>query len=315
MAKIGVVDVVVAAFECAGTIERAVLSALTEPQVRRVFVIDDASRDETATRATALAERDPRVVVRRLSINSGPSVARNIGFSLGAAPWVAPLDGDDYFRPGRIARLLQAAEECDFVADDIIQIDDVGADGVASPRTLMGLRSRRRLDFAAFVAGNVNSRARRNELGFLKPLMRRSFLDRHGLHYANELRLGEDYALYAQALALGARFLVLPASGYVAVVRENSLSGLHSRGDLERLRDFDGRLAAAFDLRPAERRALRRHTQSIDARVRWLAVIDGFKSRNLRALFAPFAAPPQIVGFLMRQLFAEGMRRAVRLAR
>jgi succinoglycan biosynthesis protein ExoU len=211
MAKIGVVDVVVAAFECAGTIERAVLSALTEPQVRRVFVIDDASRDETATRATALAERDPRVVVRRLSINSGPSVARNIGFSLGAAPWVAPLDGDDYFRPGRIARLLQAAEECDFVADDIIQIDDVGADGVASPRTLMGLRSRRRLDFAAFVAGNVNSRARRNELGFLKPLMRRSFLDRHGLHYANELRLGEDYALYAQALALGARFLVLPA--------------------------------------------------------------------------------------------------------
>ena len=315
MAKIGVVDVVVAAFECAGTIERAVLSALTEPQVRRVFVIDDASRDETATRATALAERDPRVVVRRLSINCGPSVARNIGFSLGAAPWVAPLDGDDYFRPGRIARLLQGADEFDFVADDIIQIDDVGPAGVASPRTVTGLRSRRRLDFAAFVAGNVNSRARRNELGFLKPLMRRSFLDRHGLHYACELRLGEDYALYAQALALGARFLVLPASGYVAVVRENSLSGLHSRGDLERLRDFDGRLAAAFDLRPAERRALRRHTQSIDARVRWLAVIDGFKSRNLRALFAPFAAPPQIVGFLMRQLFAEGMRRAVRLAR
>lgn len=314
-AEIGVVDVIVAAFECAATIERAVLSALAEPQVRRVFVVDDASRDETAARATTLAERDPRVVFRRLSINSGPSAARNLGFSLGAAPWVAPLDGDDYFRPGRMARLLQAADGFDFVADDIIQIDDVAPDGLASSRNLMGLRRRTRLDFAAFVAGNVKSRARRSELGFLKPLMRRSFLDRHGLHYANELRLGEDYALYAQALALGARFLVLPASGYVAIVRENSLSGVHSRRDLERLRDFDGRLAAAFDLRPAERRALRRHMLSIDARVRWLAVIDGFKARNLRAFFAPFAAPPQIVGFLMRQLFAEGMRRAVRMAR
>jgi succinoglycan biosynthesis protein ExoU len=186
---------------------------------------------------------------------------------------------------------------------------------IASPRTLTGQQERRRLDFAAFVAGNVSGRGRRRELGFLKPLMRREFLDRYGLRYADELRLGEDYALYAQALALGARFVVLPACGYVAVVRANSLSGRHSRHDLERLRDFDARLAAAFDLRPADRRALRRHTLSVEARVRWLAVIEGFKSRNPRAFCAPFAGPPQIVGFLTRQLFAEGVRRAVRLAR
>lgn len=308
----GVVDVVVAAFDCAGTIERAVLSALAEPQVRRVFVIDDASRDGTAERATILAERDARVVVRRLPVNRGPSAARNLGLALGAAPWIAPLDGDDYFRPGRFASLLAAAEGFDFVADDLVQIEE---GGVGPPRALIGPQGQRRLDFAAFVAGNAGRRGRRREFGFLKPLMRRAFLDRHGLRYADELRLGEDYALYAQALALGARFVVLPACGYVSVMRPNSLSGRHSRRDLERLRDFDARLAAAFDLRPAERRALRRHTLGVEARVRWLTVIDGFKSRSPRAFCAPFVGPPQIAGFLTRQLFAEGVRRAVRLAR
>ena len=314
-AETGVVDVVVAAFDCAGTIERAVRSALAEPQVRCVFVVDDASRDETAARAAALAERDARVIVHRLPVNRGPSAARNLALSLGAAPWIAPLDGDDYFQPGRIAKLLAAAAGFDFVADDIVQVSDVEPGGGASIRTLTGQLEPRRLDFAAFIAGNVGGRGRRRELGFLKPLMRRAFLDRHGLRYADALRLGEDYALYAQALALGARFVVLPACGYVAVMRQDSLSGRHSRGDLERLRDFDARLAASFDLRPADRRALRRHTRSVDARVRWLAVIDGFKSRSPRAFCAPFAGPPQIVGFLMRQLFAEGVRRAVRLAR
>lgn len=172
-----------------------------------------------------------------------------------------------------------------------------------------------RLDFAAFVAGNAGGRGRRRELGFLKPLVRRAFLDRHGLRYIEELRLGEDYALYAQALALGARFVVLPACGYVAVMRPHSLSGQHSRRDLERLRDFDARLDSAFDLRPADRRALRRHALSVDARVRWLAVIDGFKARSLGAFCAPFAGPPRIVGFLLRQLFAESVRRAIGSAR
>jgi succinoglycan biosynthesis protein ExoU len=310
-----VVDVVVAAFDCAGTIARAVQSALAEPQVRNVFVIDDASRDETAARAAALAERDARVIVRRLPVNRGPSAARNLALSLGGAPWIAPLDGDDYFQPGRLARLLAAADGFDLVADDIVQVVDAAPGDGVSARTLTGQLAPRQLDFAAFVAGNASGRGRRRELGFLKPLMRRAFLDRHGLRYTDDLRLGEDYALYAQALALGARFVVLPACGYVAVMRRDSLSGRHSRGDLERLRDFDARLAAAFELRRADRRALRRHTLSVEARVRWLAVIDGFKSRSPRGFCAPFAGSPEIVGFLMRQLFAEGVRRAARLAR
>jgi hypothetical protein len=84
----------------------------------------------------------------------------------------------------------------------------------------------------------------RKELGYLKPLIRRSFLDHHGLRYDEGLRLGEDYALYARALAAGARFLLVPTAGYVAVERADSLSARHNRRDLEALRNSDRELMA-----------------------------------------------------------------------
>src|SRR6516225_8402022 len=45
------VDVIIAAWNRSGTIERAILSALAEPEVRHVIVVDDGSSDDTAARA------------------------------------------------------------------------------------------------------------------------------------------------------------------------------------------------------------------------------------------------------------------------
>ena len=63
-------------------------------------------------------------------------------------------------------------------------------------------------------------------------MLRRSFLDAHGLRYNEDLRLGEDYDLYARALAKGARYKVVHGCGYAAVVRSDSLSGRHKTRDL-----------------------------------------------------------------------------------
>jgi succinoglycan biosynthesis protein ExoU len=289
------------------------------------------------------------VLVRRLPSNCGPSVARNRALELSSAPWVAILDGDDFFLPGRMQRLVGAVDEFDFIADDILQIVDpeVGLDGDdfflqgrmqrligaveefdfvaddilqivdadvgnAERKPVFGqtVSEPSQLDFKTFVLGNVSRRGeRRRELGFLKPLMRRSFLDRHHLRYEEALRLGEDYALYAHALALGARFLTTPACGYVSVVRSNSLSGNHSKEDLKQLRDFDLELGALANLSYADRRALKAHYRSVDARFQWLAVLDAFKSRNPRLLIAPFGRSSAVSIFLVRQLYGEALRR------
>src|SRR5271163_4317443 len=58
------VDVIVAAWNRASTIERAVLSALAQPEVRSVIVIDDCSTDDTRTQALRIAaEHVERVTV------------------------------------------------------------------------------------------------------------------------------------------------------------------------------------------------------------------------------------------------------------
>ena len=308
---VGSVDVIIAAWNRADTIERALLSALREPEVRTVIVVDDGSSDDTAARAERIAaEHSGRGVVRRLPTNRGPAAARNAGLEMSTAAWVAILDGDDFFLPGRIKGLLAHADDYDFVADDLLQVQE--GQEAAPASSLLGPNFESwQLNLEAFVLGNVSRRGRlRKELGFLKPLMRRTFLDRHGLRYDESLRLGEDYAFYANALALRARFRVVPARGYVYVERSSSLSGSHTKEELERFRNVDINLEKIAGITARERRVLRRHYESVDARAQWVGVIDAVKERSPFDFFVPFFRSRTVSVFLIRNLLQQGVLRS-----
>jgi succinoglycan biosynthesis protein ExoU len=305
------VDVIVAARDRSDTIERAVKSALSEPNVRTVIVIDDGSLDGTAAIASRCDLNDDRLIVRSLPTNRGPSAARNTALDISTAPWICVLDGDDYLLPGRIAKLLARAADWDFVADDLLQVNEqrIGCEAPA-PILFGGSFEPRPLDLEEFVRGNVRPHGvHRREFGFLKPLIRRAFIDRYRLRYDESLRLGEDYAFYARALALGARFLVVPAAGYVSVVRSESLSARHNRQDLERLRDSDNMLLAWPHLSAGERHALREHRASVDCRVQWLVVIEAVKSRNYPRFLGAFLHSMKVSIYLARRLLEEIDRR------
>jgi succinoglycan biosynthesis protein ExoU len=303
-----VVDILVAAWNRSDTIDRAITSALGETEVRQVIVIDDASTDDTFERANRISVGSKRVVVRRLSSNSGPAAARNRALEISTAPYIAILDGDDFFQPGRMGKLLAHAGDFDFVADDILEVSSTGD---LRTRMFKAEFEPWRLDFATFVKGNSARRGRsRTDLGYLKPLMRRAFLDQHQLQYDERLRLGEDYALYARALALGAKFLVTPAHGYVSQPRSDSLSARHTKRDLEKLRDVDKEVASITALSDGDRRALRSHYRSVDGRVQWLGVIDAFKRRDPTGFLWPFARSPEVSFFLARKLFGEALQRS-----
>jgi succinoglycan biosynthesis protein ExoU len=287
------------------------MSALAQPDVSTVIVVDDGSRDDTASRARECAVDSSRLVVERLPANRGPSAARNLALEISTASWVTMLDGDDYLLPGRIAALLAKAEAWDFVADDLLQARG-GADEPMRPALFERHFDPWPLSFEQFVRGNVTRRPLRRELGFLKPLIRRSFLERHRLRYDERLRLGEDYALYARALAAGARFLLVPAEGYVSVMRNDSISSCHSREDLERLRDSDTDLIAQNSLTAGERRALKSRYQSVDCRVQWLVAIEAVKSREFARFMATFGRSPKVSLFLVERLLEELFKRARR---
>jgi succinoglycan biosynthesis protein ExoU len=313
------VAVLIAARNARTTIGRAVASALAEPDVARVVVVDDASRDTTSAVARAADDGRGRLTVLSLEENVGPAAARNRALELCRTDWISILDADDFFLPGRTERLLESAREtdADFVADDLLQVDENDQEVLGAATGLFSReREEERLEFSGFVRANISRRGRlRKELGFLKPLMRRSFLLEHTLRYDERLRLGEDYELYARALALGAVFVLTPARGYVSVMRRGSLSDRHTVDDLERLYECDQRLAEIPSLDARGRRALELHARSIQCKLEWRRLIAGLKSRSPAGALRPFTRSLPVTGYLVGQLCDEAWTRALRLLR
>ena len=99
-------SVVVPAYRCEDTIERAVRSALAQrPAPSEVIVVDDASPDRSGELAAALGAR-----VIRHERNLGEGAARNTGLAAARERWVALLDADDEWLPSHLATLWSARD-------------------------------------------------------------------------------------------------------------------------------------------------------------------------------------------------------------
>ena len=304
------VGVIIAAYMAGDSVACAVRSALAEPEVAEVWVVDDNSADQTVERALSADDGSGRLRLIRQTVNQGPAAARNLALAQSEADWVCVLDADDYFLPGRIGRLLAGSEAFDLVADELIRVHS--ADESPDIPDFSLTDPGRDIDLAAFINGNIGRKGEtRQELGFIKPLMRREALQRLGLSYDTRLRLGEDYLLYAMALASGATLNLRSALGYVAVVRPDSLSGRHDIDDLQALRDSDVRISALRPLASEERRALHRHHLSLDKRLQWRRLIDAVKRRDAKMALSTFTSVPvtlSLIGELWEQVLIRTRR-------
>jgi succinoglycan biosynthesis protein ExoU len=310
--------IVIAAYNAATTIGRAVRSALAEPEVAEVCVVDDASTDDTVAVARRCDLGDGRLMVLAQPANAGPSAARNVAIDATRSPWIGVLDADDYLLPGRTAALLAQAADVDFVADPLIRVQDGAPAPTIAQAIPQATPTPAILDFESFVLGNLTPARNGLEYGYLKPLMSRSFLDAHAIRYRPGMRLGEDYEIYARALAHGARFRLVPPAGYISVEREGSLSRTHSERDLRELRDSDLALETVRPLSTGELQALRRHASSVDCRLQWRLLINAVKARDVGASIRTFRSPPVALYLATRlgeQAWLRGRALAARRSR
>jgi succinoglycan biosynthesis protein ExoU len=292
------VCVIIAAKNASSTISRAVASALQDSTVAEVVVVDDGSTDDTSVKAVDGGDGTGRLRVLRLETNRGPAFARNYAIAHSTAPFLAILDADDFFLKGRFERLFQH-DEWDLIADNIVFVDR--QDGFSEPDVRSFKTAPRMLGLAEFILGNISKRgAKRGELGFLKPVIRRDFLENAALRYNEDLRLGEDYEFYVRALARGARYKIIHDCGYAAVIRPDSLSGRHRTEDLRHLHEAARALMALPGLADDVRSALRQHERNVGNRYALRRFLDVKKANGIgRAGFYALKRPaalPAIVG-------------------
>src|SRR5687768_15806698 len=91
---------VIAARNASQTIARAIHSALRDPYVEEVIIIDDASEDDTTQVAYQCDDGTKRLKVIRFDVNKGPAAARNHALDSSRAPVISILDADDFFIDG-----------------------------------------------------------------------------------------------------------------------------------------------------------------------------------------------------------------------
>lgn len=252
------VSVIIPAHNASRTIAQAIRSALAEPEVVEVIVVDDASSDDTAAVAERCDDGRHRLRVIRLMRNVGPARARNEAIDVSTAPWIAILDSDDILLPGRFARLF-AAGPFELAADNIALVPDHMRATITPQQIASFDDAPTHMSLPSFIVGNLGGGAGmgRNETGLLKPVISRDFLQRCGLRYDERLRLGEDFILYVRLIARGARFVTIRSCGYVAFQRGDSLSAKHKTEDLRAFADAAHEILRDDPLPPEAREPLR----------------------------------------------------------
>lgn len=212
-------SVLMPAWNAGGTIATSVESALADDPRIEVVVVDDASTDDTRVVVAMLQERHPRrIVLETLQRNGGPSVARSRALELASGDWVGLLDADDLWLPGRLARLEPRMEESDVVSDSLLVREDGHADRIIP--AAIPAEEIRSLDLALLV---------RLDLGYLQPLVRRSFLQDNGIGWGTH-RHSEDFLLAWRILRAGARWSHVQSPGYVYIRTATSLTGQRRKG-------------------------------------------------------------------------------------
>ncbi len=264
------VSVIIAAYNAQDTLVRAVNSALAQQVPVEVLIIDDASSDDTLRVARGLTRIHDNVRLIVSAENGGPSVARNSGLAAAQGEWIAILDADDAFLPGRLQRMTGVARrhEADLVADNLLFFD-WQAQAVAGRALRLADDHVQQVGAADFVGQCMTGRSP-FDYGQLKPIFRRRFLHARGLHYPPHLRHGEDFAFVLDWLLAGARFMLMGEGLYLFTQRIGSISS-----------DSSGQSRTILNLQ-----AMRDHTLGLLARPRIRAdrALAGLLSKRADAI-------------------------------
>ena len=318
-----VVSLVVANHNGAAYLDDCLMSARRQTLARiEIIVVDDGSTDASVAIIRAHASRDARITLIQTSERSGPGAARNRGLAVARGEWVAILDSDDIMHPARLAGLVEQGNRtgADLVADNQIVFDNARR---KPARALLGrdvLMADRVVGVSDFIdenrlfAGGV-------PLGYLKPLILRSFLQSSLCRYDPTLTIAEDYDLVLRLLLAGAHYRLSPEMTYFYRKHSGSVSHRLSERTLLPMLAADDAVRASSDasgrpLRASVVAALDRRRQSIELALSFERLVADLKGGRWWNAARLCVRRPRVAGLLAvpvrdRLLAAARRRRAV----
>lgn len=291
------ISVIIAAYNVAPYLERAVQSVLRQEGVSfEIIIIDDHSTDETF--ALAKAFTDPRIKVLQTPQNGGAGAARNIGLMAAQGKYAAVLDGDDAYDSGRLARMLSLATStrAAITVDNITvcKEEDDSRFPMFDPLLFNALKT---LNLETFIAERLTPDSRYT-LGYLKPLFYLEFLRAHNLSYDTSLPIGEDYQIFVEILASGGTCAIDPAQGYLYTARKGSISHRQSAHSIELILQGDANFMGKYTLSPEARAAFTARTKLLQERLAFTHLVDAIKQKNIGKAIRAIASKPSCIRHL-----------------
>lgn len=232
------IDIIVPCHNYGRFLQSCVASALQDAHLAlRVLVIDDASTDDTAEVAQALAAGDPRVSVRRHAVNQGHIATYNEGLAWARGDYLLLLSADDMLPPGALARavaVMDARPRVSFVYGAAVRFareDELGArtEPPAAAQLMSGETFIRRVCAEA-----------RNPVETATAVVRTRVQKAVG-DYRPELPHAGDLEMWLRCAALGEVAYLPTAQGYV---RMHTANMRHAYGGANFAADGLQRLAA-----------------------------------------------------------------------
>ncbi len=106
------VSIITPVYNCERYLADTIESILSQTYENwELLLINDASHDGSSEIAKHYQSKDHRIHLFHLSSNSGAAVARNLGLTRATGKYVAFLDGDDLWKPQKLARQVHFMEK------------------------------------------------------------------------------------------------------------------------------------------------------------------------------------------------------------
>jgi len=191
MSDTPLVSVIVPAFNCADYIADSVTSALDQDYPNKeIIVVDDGSTDGTLD---ALSAFEGRITVIQQQ-NSGSAVARNTGIKAAKGEFIAFLDSDDIWFPGKLAiqtEYMASHPEIGLVYHRwlVWELDHAGVFPPLSIPEIPADRLAVDSDYSGWIYRQLFNES---IIHTTSAMLRRELIERAGM-FDTELRKGQDY--------------------------------------------------------------------------------------------------------------------------